>query len=126
MIACANVANLLLLRAAARQQELSIRAAMGAGWGRIAHHLLVESVTLGVLGGAFGLALAYGGLRLLAAMLGEPAPGAEISIDPVVLAFTLAVSLLSGLLFGLIPVLKYARPGMSTSLRGSWLAPARR
>ena len=120
LIACANVANLLLVRAEGRQQELSIRAALGAGWGRIAHQLLVESVILGVLGGAFGLALAYGGLRLLAAMAPANLPRqAEISIDPVVLAFTLAVSLLSGLLFGLMPVLKYVGPMMSTALRGS-------
>ena len=120
LIACANVANLLLVRAEGRQQELTIRAALGAGWGRIAHQLLVESVTLGVLGGAFGLALAYGGLRLLAAMAPANLPRqAEISIDPVVLAFTLAVSLLSGLLFGLIPVLKYVGPMMSTALRGA-------
>lgn len=120
LIACANVANLLLVRAEGRQQELTIRAALGAGWGRIAHQLLVESVTLGVLGGALGLALAYGGLRLLAAIAPANLPRlAEISIDPVVLAFTLAVSLLSGLLFGLIPVLKYARPTMSMALRGA-------
>jgi putative ABC transport system permease protein len=120
LIACANVANLLLVRAEGRQRELTIRAALGAGWGRIAHQLLVESVTLGVLGGAFGLALAYGGLRLLAAMAPANLPRqAEISIDPVVLAFTLAASVLSGLLFGLIPVLKYVGPMMSTALRGA-------
>ena len=120
LIACANVANLLLVRAEGRQQELSIRAALGAGWGRIAHQLLVESVMLGVSGGAFGLALAYGGLRLLAAMAPANLPRqAEISIDPVVLMFTLAVSLFSGLLFGLMPVLKYVGPTMSTALRGA-------
>ena len=120
MIACANVANLLLVRAEGRQHELTIRAALGAGWGRIAHHLLVESVTLGVLGGAFGLALAYGGLRLLAALAPANLPRlADISIDPVVLVFTLAVSLLSGLLFGLIPVLKYVRPSTSKALSGA-------
>jgi predicted permease len=120
LIACANVANLLLVRAEGRQQELTIRAALGAGCGRIAHQLLVESVTLGVLGGALGLALAYGGLQLLTAIAPANLPRlAEISIDPVVLAFTLAASLLSGLLFGLTPVLKYARPTMSTTLRGT-------
>ena len=126
VIACANVANLLLVRAEGRQQELTIRAALGAGWGRIAHHLLVESVTLGVLGGAFGLALAYGGLRLLAAMAPANLPRlADISIDPVVLAFTLVVSLLSGLLFGLIPVLKVRETDdVQGSRRGSaWRQP---
>jgi predicted permease len=120
LIACANVASLLLVRAEGRQQELAIRAALGAGWGPIAHQLLIESLTLGVLGGAFGLAIAYGGLRLLAGMAPANLPRlAEISIDPVVLAFTLAVSLLSGLLFGLIPVLKYVGPTMSKALGGA-------
>ena len=119
LIACANVANLLLVRAEARQQELAIRAALGAGWGRIARALLVESMTLGLLGGAVGLGLAYGALRILVAT----APGTlprlrDIGIDPVVLAFTLGVSLLSGVLFGVIPVVKYAGPRLATALRG--------
>jgi predicted permease len=119
LIACANVANLLLVRAEGRQQELSVRAALGAGRGHIAHQLLVESVTLGILGGACGLAVAYGGLRLLAAMAPANLPRlGEVSIDPVVLAFTLAVSLSSGLLFGVIPVVKYARPRVSRALHG--------
>ena len=120
LIACANVANLLLVRAEGRQQELTVRAALGAGWGRIAHQLLVESVTLGMLGGAFGLAVAYGGLKILVAMAPANLPRlADISIDPVVLAFTLTVSLLSGLLFGLTPVLKYVGPTMSGALGGA-------
>jgi predicted permease len=126
MIACANVANLLLVRAEGRQQELTIRAALGAGWGRIAHQLLVESVTLGGLGGVLGLALAYGGLRLLAVMAPANVPRlAEISIDRVVLAFTLGVSLLSGLLFGLLPALKYAGRTNSRALSGALHAGGR-
>src|SRR5207244_4327318 len=113
------VANLLLVRAEGRQQELAVRAALGAGWGRIARELLVESVMLGILGGALGLGLAYGGLRLLVGIGPANLPRlAEISIDPLVLAFAVAVSLLSGLLFGLIPVVKYAGPRIALSLRG--------
>ena len=119
LIACANVANLLLVRAEARQQELAMRAALGAGRGRIAREMLVESMTLGVLGGALGLGLAYGALRILVAKGPDTLPRLhEIGIDPVVLAFAFGVSLLSGVLFGVIPVLKYAGPRVATALRG--------
>jgi predicted permease len=119
LIACANVANLLLVRAEARQQELAIRAALGAGWGRIVRELLVESVLLGLMGGMLGVGLAYGGLRLLLATGPASLPRlSEIAIDPRVLAFTFVVSLLSGVMFGLIPALKYARGRISGSLRG--------
>ena len=119
LIACANVANLMLVRAEGRQHELAIRAALGAGWGRIARELLVESITLGMLGGALGLGLAYGGLRLLLTMGPANLPRlAEISIDPLVLAFALMVSLISGLLFGVIPVIKYTRPRIALAMRG--------
>ncbi len=119
LIACANVANLLLVRAESRQQELAIRAALGAGWGRIAREMLLESVTLGVLGGGLGLALAYAALRILVAKGPSTLPRlGEIGIDPLVLGFTLVVSLLAGLLFGLIPAIKYAGPHVALSLRG--------
>jgi predicted permease len=119
LIACANVANLLLVRADARQQELAIRAALGASWGRIARALLVESMTLGLLGGALGLGLAYGALRILVAKGPDTLPRLrDIGIDPVVLTFTLGVSLLSGVLFGVMPVVKYAGPRLATALRG--------
>src|SRR5579871_1930858 len=119
LIACANVANLLLVRAEGRQQELAIRAALGAGWGRIARELLLESMTLGLAGGALGLALAYAALRVLISRGPETLPRlGEIGIDPLVLAFTLAISLASGLLFGLIPVAKYAGPHLAGGLRG--------
>jgi len=111
LIACANVANLMLVRAEGRQHELAIRAALGAGWSGIARDLLLESVTLGVAGGCLGVALAYGALRLLVSKGPATLPRLnEIAIDPLALAFALAVSLFSGLLFGLIPVLKYAGP----------------
>ncbi len=119
LIACANVANLLLVRAESRQHEMAIRAALGAGWRAIAREMLLESAVLGILGGLLGLALAYGGLRILVARGPQTLPRLnEIGLDPVVLAFALIVSLLSGLLFGLIPVLKYARPQVAASLRG--------
>jgi putative ABC transport system permease protein len=118
LIACANVANLLLVRAEGRQQELAIRAALGAGTGRIARELLVESLILGAGGGLFGLALAAGGLRLLTAIAPAHLPRLEsISIDPPVVLFTLAISILAGLLFGSIPVLKYAGPQLGAALR---------
>jgi len=118
LIACANVANLLLVRADGRRQELAIRAALGAGWGQIARELLMESVILGLAGGAAGLGLAYGALRLLVAIAPANLPRMEsISIDGTVLLFTLGVSLMAGLLFGVIPVVKYAGPQLGTALR---------
>jgi len=114
LIACANVANLLLVRAEGRQHELAIRAALGAGWRRIARDLLGESVALGLAGGVLGLALAFGSLRLLVALGPASLPRLEeIGIDARALLFTLVISLVSGLLFGLLPVFKYAaiRPG---------------
>ncbi len=111
LIACANVANLLLVRAGGRQQELAVRAALGASWGEIARELMTESMTLGALGGMFGLGLAYAGLRLLVAMAPAHLPRLDdISIDGPVLLFTLVVSSVAGALFGAIPVLKYAGP----------------
>ena len=117
-IACANVANLLLVRAEGRQHELAIRTALGAGRWQIAGEILFESLVLGVGGGVLGLGLAYGALRLLVAMGPAGLPRLEeIAIDPWVLVFTLVVSLFSGALFGLIPVLKYAGPSTMGALR---------
>jgi predicted permease len=119
LIACANVANLLLVRAESRQQELAIRAALGGGWRRIAGEMLLESLTLGVWGGALGLALAYAALRMLIAHGPATVPRlGEIGIDPLVLGFTLVVSLLAGFFFGLIPAIKYGGPQLALTLRG--------
>ena len=108
LIACTNVANLLLVRADARQQELAVRSALGAGRWRIARELLLESVTVGLLGGAAGVAVAYGGLRLLRAIGPGQLPRlSEISLDGWSIGFTLALSVLSGLFLGAIPVLRY-------------------
>jgi predicted permease len=118
LIACANVANLLLVRAEGRQQELAIRTALGAGSRQIAREFLVESVSLGVLGGAAGLGLAYAALRLLVRLAPASLPRLEnITIDPLVLLFTVGLSLLAGVLFGLMPVLKFAAPSVMTALR---------
>lgn len=120
LIACANVANLLLVRAEGRQHELAIRAALGAGRGRIAREMLLESVVLGILGGAAGLFLADSALQVLVVKGPATLPRLqEIAIDPAVLVFTLAISLITGLVFGLIPVLKYARPDLAPALRES-------
>jgi predicted permease len=118
VIACANVANLLLVRTEGRQQELAIRAALGAGWGRIARELFAESLMLGLFGGALGLGLAYGAVRWLVALAPANLPRLdEISLDTPVLLFALAASLLAGLLFGAIPVFKYAGPRVAATLR---------
>ena len=120
LIACANVANLMLVRVEARQQELAVRAALGAGWTRIVRGLLVESVMLGLMGGVIGIGLAYAGVRFLVTIGPANLPRLdEISIDVRTLGFTLVLSVVSGLLFGLIPALKYAGPRTSFALRSA-------
>jgi predicted permease len=109
LIACANIANLMLVRADSRRQELAIRAALGAARARIARELLVESLVLGVAGGALGLVLAYGGAEILVAVGPSDLPRLdEIAVHRPVLAFALVVSLASTLVFGSIPALKAA------------------
>jgi predicted permease len=118
LIACANVTNLLLVRVEARQQELAVRAALGAGWARIVRGLLVESVMLGLMGGAVGIGLAYAAVRFLVAMGPSNLPRlSEISLDGRTLAFALVLSVLSSLLFGLVTALKYAGPRSELALR---------
>jgi predicted permease len=118
LIACANVANLLLVRAEGRHQELAVRAALGASPWRIAREFLLESAVLGILGSVLGLVLAWGALRLLVALGPDGLPRLhDIGIDWTVLAFTIAVSLFCSLLFGSIPALRYASTRMGTGLR---------
>jgi len=117
LIACANIANLLLVRAEVRQRELAVRAALGAGRGRIVRGLLVESMLLGLMGGALGVGLAYAGLRLLLAIGPANLPRlGEISLDSRTFAFTAVLSLVSSVLFGLVPALKYTGPRMTATL----------
>ena len=119
LMACANVAILLLVRADARRHEFAIRAALGARWTRVARAFLVESLTLGLLGGVLGVGLAYGGLRVLVAIGPSDLPRlSEISIDPIALGFALLVSLLSGLLLGLIPIFRYGERQIATVIGG--------
>ncbi len=124
LIACANVANLLLVRATGRKREFAIRAAMGAGRARIIRQLLTESVMLAFIGGILGLILGYIGVRALLAVSPGDIPligenGAHIGLDWRVLAFTLCVSLLTGILFGLVPAIGASRPDLNTTLKES-------
>ena len=130
LIACANVANLFLVRAEGRRQEVAIRTAVGADRGRIARHFFVESVTLAGLGGVVGLGLAWFGIDAFVAMGSQQLPRTtEIAIDPTVLLFTIAVTVVSGLFFGMFPVFRYSDPNLATSLkeggRGSGAGPKR-
>jgi len=118
LIACANVANLLLARAAGREKEVAIRTALGAGWQRIARQLLTESVLLGLLGGAAGLVVARMSLWAVRTMNPGNIPRLdEIGIDGTVLAFTFGIALATGILFGLAPVWRAIKLDPNSSLK---------
>src|SRR3954468_23421787 len=118
LIACVNVANLLLARGGVRAREIAVRAALGAGRGRIVRQLLSESLVLGLAGGAAGLGLAHAGGRFLKAISPAGVPRlATAGIDGTALAFALAVSLAASLLFGLVPALRTARPDLQSMLK---------
>ncbi len=117
LIACANVANLLLVRVEGRRQELAIRSALGSDWKRIAGDLMFESVVLALMGSVLGLGLAYAGLRVLVTMAPDLPRIHEIGIDVAVLLFALALAVLTGILIGLIPVFKFAGGQLHTGLR---------
>ena len=120
VIACANVANLLLVRGEARKQEFAIRAALGAGWGRIVRELLLESLVLALIGGAVGVGIAYAALRLLVVYGPANLPRlTEVSLDTTALVFTFAISVAAALFFGLIPGIKYAGLSVSGALGSS-------
>ena len=119
LIACVNVANLLLARSKSRTREFAIRAALGARHGQLIRQMLTESVLLAFLGGALGLLLAHWGTRGALGLLPSTLPrSAEVNIDSRVLLFTTGISLLAGILFGLAPALKIARPDMLNRLKG--------
>jgi predicted permease len=123
LIACANVANLMLAKAASREREIAIRGALGASGSRIVSQLLVESILIGVLAGIAGLSIAYGTLRGLTLILPADTPRlAEIGLHWHVFLFAGAASVLTGVLFGLVPALKMASPNLQQTLRSGSLS----
>ncbi|MCA1560063.1 MAG: ABC transporter permease [Acidobacteria bacterium] len=118
LIACANVANLLLMRATGRGRELAIRTTLGAGHWRLARQMLTEGVVLSVIGGVCGLALGLAGVRALIALSERQLPGVvDASLHPVVLAFTIALAVVTGLVFGIVPALAVMRGNTNALLK---------
>jgi putative ABC transport system permease protein len=120
LIACANVANLMLVRASSRERELAVRAALGAGWWQLVRQTIVEVIVLATLGTILGVGLAYLGIRQLLVIAPENLPRLNaIGIDMKVLAFAVLAGLLSALIFGVIPALRTAKPNLMDTLRAA-------
>ena len=118
LIACANVAHMLLARASARQREMTVRLALGASRLRLVRQMLVESVVLALAGGALGVALAQAALRVLISLAGDSIPrAAGIALDPGVMLFSTVIAIITGLAFGLLPALRVSRGEMASALR---------
>ncbi|HWE26031.1 MAG TPA: ABC transporter permease, partial [Myxococcales bacterium] len=127
LMACANVGNLMLARGTARERELAVRAALGAGRGRLVRQMLVESVILALVGGAVGMFAAIWGVDLLLALGPRNLPRVRhVRVDALVLAFAVGVSLVSGILFGLLPALTATETNVQDALRGASASSARR
>jgi predicted permease len=118
LVACANVANLLLSKSAARQREIAMRLAVGASRARLMRQMLTESMLLAIIGGAAGLLLAYWGVHLLAALVDRRLV-MRVATNPGVLSFTFAIALVTGLVFGLVPALRVSRTEPSEAMRGA-------
>src|SRR5687768_4217383 len=120
LIACANVANLMLVRAASRERELAVRAALGAGWWKLVRQTFAEALVIAALGTAIGVGLAYLGIQQLLAIAPENLPRLNaVQIDPQVLGFSILAGLLSAVLFGIIPAIRTAKPNLMDILRTS-------
>src|SRR5919199_1809560 len=124
LIACANVANLLLVRASGRTREMAVRAALGGSPWRLVRQMLAESLALAAGGAVVGLVLAFAGIKLLVRLAPANLPRLDaIGLEPVVLAFTIVISLVAAVLFGLVPALRAARPDLADVLRASGRTP---
>jgi putative ABC transport system permease protein len=120
LVACANVANLLLARASVRQREMAVRAALGAGRGRIVRQLLTESLLIALASAPLGVVIAYGGLQWLTSAMPpqrQPPYYIDWSMNPRIIAYTVAIALATGVIFGLVPALHAARPNLQESLK---------